>query len=138
MSNRTAPTKGGGIRLLISALVGSLLSVTIHGLLGWEWTAIAGIAVGYFVVRHGWLAGSVAVALGWGWIVVYSFIVAPGATIRLSQTFAGLIGNLPGFATVALTLLIAAMIGALGGALGSLLAVLRTSQAQRRHYHMTV
>lgn len=115
-------------RFTVAVLIGSVLSVLIHLLFGWAWTAIIAIMIGFTVGKRGWLAGSVSVTLGWSGLVTYSFVVAPGASIRMSQTFAGILGNLPGPATVALTLLIAVIIGMLGGLLGSLLAAVRRSQ----------
>lgn len=108
------------------------MSVVLHLALGWEWTALAAVAVGLAAGKRGWLYGAAAVVLGWGALVTYSFVIAPHATATFARTFGEILGNLPAAGTVALTLLIAGLIGALGGSLGSLLLQLRPGRTRRR------
>jgi hypothetical protein len=121
----------------LKVVIGALLSIAFHLLLGWEWTALAGIAVGMASIRRGWLAGALSLVLGWGAILAYSFIVAPGPTSELTRIFGGLMGNLPAAATVALTLLIPTVIGALSGWLGALLWKARLASPKRVGQYIT-
>lgn len=107
---------------LLRVLAVAVLSVLLHVLIGWAWTAGAGIAAGLWVQRRGWLLGLGGVALGWAFLVAYSFAVAPQATAEMTRIFSGLLGNLPAFVTVAATVVLGAIIGALSGLLGSLIA----------------
>lgn len=80
---------------------------------------LAGGLVGLFIGPGGWRVGGLAVGAEWlGW-VVWSLIEAPGATVRMTRVLGGVLGNLPGFALVAVTLFLGFGIGALGGWLGS-------------------
>jgi hypothetical protein len=115
------------MKIYVGVLLGAMFSIVIHLTLGWAWTALAAVAVGLVMPRWGWLAGALVVALGWGALIAYSFVVAPRETIAMLEIFASLVGNLPGVATVALSLLIAGTIGALGGLLGSLLVRLKNA-----------
>lgn len=94
------------------------LALALHLLLGWAWTLGAGIVGGAWAARRGWLVGAAGVALGWAALVVYNFIAAPDATVRMARTMGGLLGNLPGVVTVLATVLIGAALGAAGGFVG--------------------
>ena len=94
------------------------LALALHLTLGWAWTLGAGLAGGAWAGRRGWLTGAAGVALGWAALVAYHFAAAPGATVRMARTVGGLLGNLPGFATVLATVLIGAALGAAGGLVG--------------------
>ncbi len=98
------------------------LSLVLHLLLGWMWTAVAGIVAGLWTRRYGWLIGSVGVALGWAVLVAYSFYVAPYPTSEMARIFGAIVGNLPAAVTVAATIVIGGVIGGLGGATGNLIA----------------
>lgn len=95
-----------------------VLSIALHLLLGWGWTLLAGIAGGLWASRRGWFVGAVGVGLGWGALIGYNFIVALGPVTAMTTTMGGIIGNLPGLATVVFTLLIGILLGLLGGAIG--------------------
>ena len=96
-------------------LATAVLSLLLHLMLGWAWTAGAGIAGGAWAGRRGWLVGLAGVALGWGALIAWNLGVAPGPV----GTMAAIFGNLPGGAIVALPLVIGALLGALGGFVGS-------------------
>lgn len=105
-------------------LVTVILAFALHLLLGWAWTILAGIVVGVWQGRRGWLVGAAGVGLSWLGLVVYNLVVAPGPVGRMADTLGGILGNLPGFAVMALTVLIGVLLGVVGGGLGTRLGLL--------------
>ena len=96
----------------------AVLSIILHLLLGWAWTLLAGIVGGFWAVRRGWLVGTFGVGLAWAALIGYNFAVASGPVTTMTDTMGGIMGDWPGFATVALTLFIGVLLGLLGGAIG--------------------
>lgn len=116
----------------IKLLVIALLALVLHILLGWAWTIGAGVAAGLWIGRGGWHLGAASVGMEWLVIVGYDFIVAPRAVHLMTANLGSLLGNLPFFVVVALTLLIGALLGMVGGAAGTQLArILRHRNAPR-------
>lgn len=116
--------------MLQRILLATILSLLLHVTLGWAFTLVAGLVAGATAPRRGWLTGAVGVALGWGGLVVYSAVTAPGATDALLGILGGLFGNIPGMLVVGCTLLIGALLGALGGLIGfSAMRLLESSTA---------
>ena len=105
-------------------VVTTLLALVLHLLLGWMWTMLAGIAVGVWIGRRGWLVGGIGVGLSWLGLVLYNFVVAAGPVGRMTDTLGGILGNLPGLLIVALTVLIGVLLGAVGGAVGTQIGLL--------------
>lgn len=96
-----------------------ILSLVLHFLLGWEWTIIAGVAAGLWFSTSGWLLGGVAVGAGWLLLVAYNYVIDARAIGVMTETVGSIMGNLPGWAVVGITLLMGLAIGVLGGAAGS-------------------
>ncbi|GIV59128.1 hypothetical protein GQ464_015365 [Rhodocaloribacter litoris] len=96
-----------------------LLSLVLHLTLGWAWTLLAGVVAGWWKGRGGWWAGAAGVGLGWLVLVAYNYAVAAAAIAEMTRVVGAILGNLPGFVVVGLTLLIGSALGALGGAAGT-------------------
>ena len=96
-----------------------LLSLLLHLLLSWEWTLVAGIVSGFWFVHRGWLYGAAAVGLEWVLVLLYNYAVDARAVGLMTDAMGSILGNLPGFAIVAMTLAIALLLGGLGGAGGT-------------------
>ena len=105
-------------------LATAILALLLHMLLGWAWTILAGMAVGVWIGRRGWLVGGIGVGLSWLGLVLYNFVVAAGPVGRMTDTFGGILGNLPGFVIVAITVLLGVLLGMIGGGLGTQLGLL--------------
>ncbi len=105
-------------------LATAILALLLHVLLGWAWTILAGMAVGLWIGRRGWLVGGIGVGLSWLGLVLYNVVVAPGPVGRMAETLGGILGNLPGPLVVALTVLIGGLLGAVGGAVGTQVSLL--------------
>ena len=97
----------------------AVLALVLHVLLGWAWTLGAGVVAGVWAGRRGWFVGGMGVGLSWLVLVVYNFIIAAGPVGRMTETLGGILGNLPGFAVVGITLVIGVLLGTLGGGLGT-------------------
>ena len=110
-------------------LVTFILALAIHLILGWAWTILAGIAVGAWAVQRGWLLGGGGVGLSWLVLILYNMIIAPGPVGRMTETFGGILGNLPGFSIIAITLLIGVLLGTVGGGLGTQIRRLSTQRS---------
>ena len=100
-------------------LLTTLLALAVHLLVGWWATPLAALAGGLWKGRGGWWLGLLAVLAAWGGLVIYTAAVDADAFGRMLATVGGLLGNLPGFAVVAATLLMGAVLGLLGGLAGS-------------------
>lgn len=105
--------------------VTTAVSLALHLTLGWAWTLLAGVAGGVWAGRRGGVVGGAGVGLGWLLLVIYNFAVAAPAVRAMTATMGGILGNLPAWAVVALTLLVGVMLGATGGVLGARLARVR-------------
>lgn len=105
-------------------LATTLLGLVLHLLLGWMWTMLAGMAVGVWIGRRGWFVGGIGVGLSWLGLVLYNFVVAAGPVGRMTDTFGGILGNLPGFVIVVITVLLGVLLGMIGGGLGTQLGLL--------------
>lgn len=97
----------------------ALLALVLHLLVGWWATPVAALAGGFWKGRGGWWLGLVALVASWGSLVGYTAAVDADSFGRMAVTVGGLLGNLPGFAVVAATLLIGGLLGMLGGLAGS-------------------
>ena len=97
----------------------AVFALVLHILLGWAWTFLAGVVAGVWVGRRGWLVGGVGVGLGWLVLVMYNIIVASGPVGRMTETLGGILGNLPGFVVLGITVLIGVLLGTVGGGLGT-------------------
>ena len=104
----------------IAASIGA--SVLLHWLLGWPWTILAGVLCGFLVVRRYGLWSSLSVAAGWAIFVIFDYVAAPEATANMLDVTGQILGNLPGFMVVVLTIAIGALLGLLGGLVGRPLA----------------
>lgn len=117
------------IKLVATALAAFL----VHFALGWAWTFAAGVGAGVWQGRGGWHLGALAVGIEWAGWVIYSYTVDARAVHLMTETIGSVLGNLPFFAVVALTLLIGMVLGGLGGGVGtrlrSLLVRRRTARA---------
>lgn len=96
-----------------------LLAVLLHVLLGWEWTIVAGVAAGYVYGKRGWLVGAAIVASDWLLLLVFNYFVDARAIGSMTAAMGSILGNMPSFAVVAITLLIGFLIGLVGGAAGT-------------------
>ena len=106
----------------VKLLVVALLALLLHVVLGWAWTIAAGLAAGLWIGRGGWHLGAASVGIEWLVLVLYNYLVAPHAVHLMFENLGSLLGNLPFFVIVALTLMIGALLGLLGGAAGTQLA----------------
>jgi len=100
---------------MLSALV---LSLILHPLVGWVWTAAAGAAGGWVSRRRGWLAGALGGAAAWSLIAAWNFTVDTRAVAEMNRVVATILGDLPTASTAALTVVIGALLGGAGGLLG--------------------
>lgn len=106
------------------------LAVLLHLILGWEWTLGAGLAAGYAFERRGWLYGALVVGCDWLALLVYNYLVDARAIGVMTDTLGGMLGNMPSFAVVAMTVLIGLLLGLIGGAAGTQLRRLIGRQPQ--------
>ena len=97
----------------------AIFALVLHVLLGWAWTLGTGIFAGVWVGRRGWFVGGMGVGVSWLVLIVYNFFSASESVGRMTETLGGILGNLPGFAIVGITLLIGVVLGTVGGALGT-------------------
>ncbi len=112
------------IRMMPAAV---LIAVAAHVFLGWIWSPLGAILAGFLVEKRGPLAGAICLAIGWGGLIIWSWMQAPQETQEMWRVVADLLGNLPPVVTVVATLLIAAILGSAGGWLGKGLRDLQTS-----------
>ncbi|MXX96303.1 MAG: hypothetical protein F4065_01280 [Rhodothermaceae bacterium] len=104
---------------MIRILIGLGTAIILHLILGWAWSIGGGIAAGMYCRRRAWLAGGIAVGLGWALFVAHTFIVAPEPTIRLLAIMGAMFGGLPGALIPVVTVFVGGLLGVVGGALGA-------------------
>lgn len=95
-----------------------LLALMLHLFLGWQWTLLAGVVYGFYARRLGALLSSLACGLSWAQLVLWNLAVAPFETGNLTEAVGGLLGNIPSWAVVAVTILIGMLCGLLGALIG--------------------
>ncbi|MDE2833042.1 MAG: hypothetical protein OXM02_00795 [Bacteroidota bacterium] len=100
-------------------LVGAAVAFLLHWVLGWVWAILAGILMGVWTDRRGWLFGGVAVGVSWGVLITYTLAVDPGAAGRMFDIMGSIFGGLPGLAVPAVTLLMGVLLGVAGGLFGT-------------------
>ncbi|MEX0821983.1 MAG: hypothetical protein WD021_07545 [Rhodothermales bacterium] len=94
------------------------LAAGLHSTLGWEWTAAAGLAAGYWMPQRAWIYGGVVVGLDYALFVAFSFARDPRAVGVMTETMGAFLGNMPSYAVVALTVVLGVAIGIVTGAAG--------------------
>lgn len=100
-------------------LLGVGLAFLLHWLLGWVWTVLAGIVMGIWYERRGWLVGGIAVGVSWGALITFTFAADLAATRRMIDIMGSIFGGLPGFIVPVATLLMGVLLGASGGLFGA-------------------
>ncbi|MCY3594461.1 MAG: hypothetical protein OXI05_08455 [Bacteroidota bacterium] len=104
---------------MIRILIGLGTAIILHLILGWAWSIGGGIAAGMYCRRRAWLAGGIAVGLGWTLFVAHAFIVAPEPTLRLLAIMGAMFGGLPGALIPVVTVFVGGLLGVAGGTLGA-------------------
>lgn len=99
----------------IIVLAGSLLALVLHVGLGWGWGVLAGAVVGAVISSRGWLYGGLALAVEWAGLVIWNMVVAGGPTLRMAAVMGELIGVVPGWLFILMTLSAGFGLGAVGG-----------------------
>ena len=105
--------------MLLRISCGVFASLTIHLLVGWAWTILAAVSVGYWQGKRGALAGALAVGLSYLSLVIYSLIAAPAQTMQMADIMGEIIGGMPAVAVFVVTLSTGVLIGGAGGGLGA-------------------
>lgn len=108
-------TQNTNLQVILTVVCALLL----HQLVGWGWTLLAGIMVGVWRGRQGWLLGAAGVGSSWLLLILFNVITAPEPVMRMAETVGGILGNMPGIAVHAATVVVGVMIGTVGGGLGT-------------------
>lgn len=104
---------------MVRILIGCIVAVTLHLLLGWPWSVGGGIATAMYNPRRAWIAGGIAVGLGWTLFVAHALLTAPEPAARLLAIMGGLFGNIPGVLIPVITVFVGGLLGIAGGILGT-------------------
>jgi len=94
-------------------------ALLLHVVFGWQYAVIGAIVAGAIFQDKPVMAGVLTLVATWGGLVIYNFTVATEETMKMVGIMAALIGDIPPFMTVGITILIAAVLGAAGGWLGA-------------------
>lgn len=107
------------MRTVLYILVVAVLAASLHALIGWPATALAGaVAAG---ARFPTVTGALGVGGAWmGW-VVYAFVVSDAATLSFLAFLADAMGGVPQAVIVALPAVIGAVWGGAAAAVASAL-----------------
>ena len=115
-------------------VLGMLLSIGLHVLLGWAWTILAAVLAGYWAHRGGWWIGLLTLLLGWGSLLLGFTLINSESVRPTTEVMGGILGGVPGVAVVMAPLAIASLLGALGGAAGSAASLLRYGEQPVRRF----
>ena len=110
-------------------IIGLLVALLCHLALGWQYSAIGAIVAGFLAPEKGIRVGALSLGFGWGLLIIFNFVVATPETVEMTRIMAALLGGLPSFVIVLLTLLIGLLLGTIGGWVGS--AFILTSDKTR-------
>ena len=99
-------------------LIGFGVAVVLHLLLGWAWSIGGGVAAGLYRADRAWLAGGIAVGLGWAVFVIHALAVSPEPSLRLFNIMGALFGDIPSAFIPVGTILVGILLGIAGGGLG--------------------
>ena len=91
-----------------------LVALLAHVLLGWEWTALGGLAAGLWSPVRAWLNGTLAGAFGWLALIAYNVVVARGPTEEMLRSMGAIFGGMPGWMLGTLTIGLGALLGLVG------------------------
>lgn len=94
-------------------------ALLLHLVFGWQYAVIGAIVAGALFKEKPVIAGMLTLVTCWGGLVIYNFTVATEETMKMVGIMAAIIGDIPSFMIVGLTVLIAAVLGAAGGWLGA-------------------
>lgn len=103
----------------VKLIASTVAAFFLHLLLGWAFTMLAGIVAGLWHGHGGWRLGAAAVTLDWAVWLIYSYAVDARAVHLMTQTIGSILGNMPFFIIVGLTLMIGTLLGAAGGFIGT-------------------
>ena len=106
-------------------IIGLLVALLCHLALGWQYSAIGAIVAGFIAPEKGIRVGALSLGFGWALLIIFNFVVATPETIEMTRIMAALLGGLPSFVIVLLTLLIGLLLGTIGGWVGSALILTR-------------
>lgn len=93
--------------------------VACHVVLGWPFTLLGAGIGAFFAGRRGWLVGLAGGSASWLVLAIWSRWVDARAVDEMLRVVGAILGNLPGAAVFAVTVLIGGSLGLAGGWLGS-------------------
>lgn len=99
-------------------------SLLFHIVLGWEWSLLGGIFCGMMTAKNPGLWGGICVGSSWMILVAFNLIRAREAVLEMITVTGQIVGNLPGFVIVLLTVLIGSALGFVGALVGGKLVQL--------------
>ncbi len=122
---------------IIRILIGFGVAVVLHLLLGWAWTMGGGIVAGLYRAHRAWIAGGIAVGLGWAVFVLHALAVAPEPSLRLFNIMGALFGNIPSAFVPVGTVLVGILLGMAGGGLGGSILTCREAILRGKNQQAT-
>lgn len=101
-----------------------LASLLFHVILGWEWSLLGGIFCGMMIAKNPGVWGAVCVGSSWLLLIVFNLFRAREAVLEMITVTGQIVGNLPGFVIVLLTVFIGSALGFVGALAGGKLVQL--------------
>lgn len=101
-----------------------LAALLFHVLLGWEWSLLGGVFCGMMIAKKPGLWGAMCVGGAWLLLAVFNLLWARDAVLEMITVTGQIMGNLPGFVIVLLTVLIGSALGFVGALAGTKLVQL--------------
>ena len=111
-----------------AVLAGSAAALLLHIGVGWMLSSAGAVLAGLLVASayggrpsaaaKAILTGVITMIVAWGSVVIYNFVRVPEETAEMARIVAALLGDLPAFVTITVTLSVAGLLGAAGGYLG--------------------
>jgi len=99
--------------------IGVLICLAAHIVLGWEYGVVGAIFVGWAAENGGFKLGAMTMGISWSILIGYNFIIAGPESVKMIKVMASIMGDLPGFATIVITLGVSLVLGGIGGLSGA-------------------
>ena len=94
----------GSLMSRVHLLTCVLVALGTHYVFGWQFSILGAFVAGYLATNHPIRSGMLTMVISWGVLIVYNIAVAPTENAEMLRVMGVILGDLPAFVPVAITL----------------------------------